>query len=117
MVDDQKLIVQTVRDYMETAHPGWHISSASDGFEAGRMLSRVNPDLVILDLFLPGINGFNLCRNIKNDPNTRDVKIIVITGYPTQENISKARESGADAVLPKPFEMDKLEKLIKKFLP
>jgi len=117
VVDDQKLIVQTVRDYMETAHPGWHISSASDGFEAGRMLSRVNPDLVILDLFLPGINGFNLCRNIKNDPNTRDVKIIVITGYPTQENISKARESGADAVLPKPFEMDKLEKLIKKFLP
>jgi len=117
VVNDQKLIVQTVRDYMETAHPGWHISSASDGFEAGRMLSRVNPDLVILDLFLPGINGFNLCRNIKNDPNTRDVKIIVITGYPTQENISKARESGADAVLPKPFEMDKLEKLIKKFLP
>jgi len=117
VVDDQKLIVQTVRDYMETAHPGWHISSASNGFEAGRMLSRVNPDLVILDLFLPGINGFNLCRNIKNDPNTRDVKIIVITGYPTQENISKARESGADAVLPKPFEMDKLEKLIKKFLP
>ncbi|MBN1445251.1 MAG: response regulator [Candidatus Omnitrophica bacterium] len=117
IVDDQKLIIQTVRDYMEKTHPSWHISSASDGFEAGRMVSRINPDIVILDLFLPGINGFNLCKNIKNDPHTKDIKIIVITGYPTDENIGKAKDSGADAVLPKPFEMEELEKLILKSLP
>jgi len=116
IVDDQKLIIQTVRDYMERMHPPWHISSASDGFEAGRMVSRINPDIVILDLFLPGINGFNLCRSIKNDPHTKNIKIIVITGYPTDENIRKAKESGADAVLPKPFDLEELEKLVQKSL-
>ncbi len=117
IVDDQKLIIQTVRDYMEKIHPSWHISSASDGFEAGRMVSRINPDIIILDLFLPGINGFSLCKSIKNDPHTKSIKIIVITGYPTDENIGKAKDAGADAVLPKPFEMIELEKLIKKNLP
>lgn len=117
IVDDQKLIIQTVRDYMEKIHPSWHISSASDGFEAGRMVSMMSPDIVILDLFLPGINGFSLCKNIKNDPHTKNVAIIVITGYPTDENIRKAKESGADAVLPKPFELQELEKLILKSLP
>lgn len=116
IVDDEKLVIQTVRDYMEAANPSYIISSAADGFEAGRMLTKVNPDLVILDLFMPGINGFNLCRNIRNDPHTKHIKIIAITGYPTEENVGKVKEAGADAVLPKPFEMEELDKLIKKLL-
>jgi CheY-like chemotaxis protein len=116
IVDDEKLIIQAVRDYMEKENPEYLISSAGDGFGAGRMLTKVNPDLVILDLFMPGINGFNLCRNIKNDPNTKHIKVIAITGYPTEENIKKVKESGADAVLPKPFDMDELDRTIKKLL-
>ncbi len=116
IVDDEKLIIQAVRDYMETSNPSYIISSAADGFEAGRMLTKVNPDLVILDLFMPGINGFSLCRNIRNDPNTKHIKIIAITGYPTEENVRKVTESGANAVLPKPFDMTELDRLIKKLL-
>lgn len=116
IVDDEKLIIQSVRDYMEKANPSFIINSASDGFEAGRMLARAIPDIVILDLFMPGINGFSLCRNIRNDPNTKHIKIIAITGYPTEENVKKVKESGADAVLSKPFDMKELESQIKKLL-
>ncbi len=116
IVDDEKLIIQSVRDYMEKANPSFIINSASDGFEAGRMLARAIPDIVILELFMPGINGFSLCRNIRNDPNTKHIKIIAITGYPTEENVKKVKESGADAVLSKPFDMKELESQIKKLL-
>ncbi len=116
IVDDENLVIQTVQDYMKAENPSYIVTSASDGFEAGRILSRVNPDIVILDLFMPGINGFNLCRNIRNDPNTKHIKIIAITGYPSEANVSKVKEAGADAVLPKPFEMTELDSLIKKLL-
>lgn len=65
---------------------------------------------------MPGVNGFNLCRTIKNDEGTKHIKVIAITGYPTEENIRKIKEYGADAVLPKPFNIDELEEALNKIL-
>ncbi|MCM8778065.1 MAG: response regulator [Candidatus Omnitrophica bacterium] len=116
IVDDEKLIAQSIKDFLESKHPSWHINLAHDGFEAGRLITIVNPDIIILDLFLPGVNGFYLCRNLKNNEATKNIKIIAITGYPTEENIEKIKEYGADAVLSKPFNMDELEKILNKLL-
>lgn len=116
IVDDEELIAQSVKAFLEDRHPSWHITLAYDGFEAGRSITEVIPDVVLLDLFLPGINGFQLCRKIKSDEDTNHIKIIAITGYPTEENIKKIKEYGADAVISKPFNLDKLENTLKKLL-
>jgi len=116
IVDDEELITQSIKDFLESRYPTFYINIASDGFEAGRLITKIVPDIVILDLFLPGVNGFQLCRKIKSDENTKNIKIIAITGYPTEENIKKIKECGADAVLGKPFKMDELEKNIKKLI-
>ena len=116
IVDDEKLIAQSIKDFLESKYPSWHINLAYDGFEAGRLITILNPDIIILDLFLPGVNGFSLCRNLKNSEATKNIKIVAITGYPTEENIEKIKEYGADAVLSKPFNMDELEKTLNKLL-
>jgi len=116
IVDDEELITQSIKDFLESRYPTFYINIASDGFEAGRLITKIVPDIIILDLFLPGVNGFQLCRKIKSDENTKHIKIIAITGYPTEENIKKIKEYGADAVLGKPFEMGELEKNIKKLI-
>jgi len=116
IVDDEELITQSIKTFLESKYPTFYINIASDGFEAGRLITKTVPDIIILDLFLPGVNGFQLCRKIKSDENTKHIKIIAITGYPTEENVAKIKECGADAVLGKPFEMDELEKNIKKLI-
>jgi len=116
IVDDEELITQSIKAFLESRYPTFYINIASDGFEAGRLITKIVPDIIILDLFLPGVNGFQLCRKIKSDENTKHIKIIAITGYPTEENIKKIKEYGADAVLGKPFEMGELEKNIKKLI-
>ncbi|HOL21603.1 MAG TPA: response regulator [bacterium] len=116
IVDDEKLLAKSIKDYIESKYPSWHINLAYDGFEAGRLITNIDPDIIILDLFLPGINGFHLCRRIKNDESTKHIKIIAITGYPTDENIRKIKECGADAVIGKPFDMNELEKIIKELI-
>lgn len=116
IVDDEKLIAQSVKEFLESKYPHWHICLAYDGFEAGQLITKIIPDIILLDLFLPGVNGFQLCRKIKSDETTKNVKIIAITGYPTEENIEKIKECGAEAILAKPFEMDELENTLKKLL-
>lgn len=112
IVDDEKPLADLVKDYLESKHSHWHICTAYDGFEAGQLITKIFPDVILLDLFLPGINGFYLCRKIRNDEETKHIKIITITGYPTEENIEKIKECGIDALIKKPFELEEMEKVI-----
>ena len=80
---------------------------ANDGFEAGQKLQTFRPHTVLLDLMMPGINGFDVCRKIKENPETRDTRVVVMTGYHTLENMMQAMEAGAEACLTKP--LDKIQ--------
>jgi excisionase family DNA binding protein len=77
---------------------------AHDGFEAGCKIQLFQPDVMLLDLMMPGIDGFKVCERVKNDPLTRHVRIIAITGYPTPENIQRIVTAGAEACLAKPLD-------------
>lgn len=112
IVDDEELIVSSLKAYLEKRNPHFSISHAADGFDAGKMVSRINPDIVILDLFLPGLDGFRVCREIKKDPATRSAKIIAITGYPSEENTARIKKAGAEMVFKKPFNYEKMEAAI-----
>jgi len=78
------------------------IDVASDGFEAGKKVIQFKPDLIILDLFMPNMNGFEVCKKIKEDSSTQKINILIMTGEGTKTNMDKALSLGADAFLDKP---------------
>lgn len=106
VVDDDPLIHELISE-MLSAHQ-YETEVASSGFEAGAKVIKFKPCLVILDLIIPGISGFKVCRLIKEDPDTSHIKILAITGYDTQENLDRIIEAGADGYLAKPVVMDAL---------
>ncbi|MFH1957377.1 MAG: PAS domain S-box protein [bacterium] len=112
-VDDDKAIVSFIEESLKI-QDRYEIFTALDGFQAGQEVAKRNLDLVILDIFLPGINGFDVCRNIRGRKN--GIKIIAITGRATEENRRKILEAGADAYLIKPFSKAKLLKNVKELI-
>ena len=106
IVDDDDDVRVSIAEYLKTQ--GYEITTANDGFEAGLLLNNYIPDLIILDLIMPNVNGFRVCELIKNNPKTRNIKLIVLTGYASEENIKKAYEQGVEKVLSKPVDMEDL---------
>lgn len=88
------------------------IATAHDGFEAGRMLHAFDPDIILLDLVMPGIDGFHVCRQIRQDPLTCDKRVIAMTGDASPENTDKAIQAGAEYCLAKPLDDEKLLNLL-----
>lgn len=87
---------------------GFRVEVAGNGFEAGIKVMSFKPALIILDLFMPGINGFEVCKRIKGDRRTSHIKILAITGYHTPENQARIMAKGADDYLPKPLKVETL---------
>ena len=104
IVDDDPQI-QKLLATMLSAHQ-YETEGASDGFEAGRKVVEFKPDLIILDLKMPGMDGFEVCRRIKENSSISQIKILAITGYDTPENRDRIMEAGADGYMAKPLQRD-----------
>jgi len=100
IVDDDESIRLGLKEALEGK--GFDIDVASDGFEAGVLAIHNTPSLIILDLKMEGLDGFHTCRLIKSNPLLHNVKILVLTGYPSKTNIDKILKLGADRCLAKP---------------
>jgi CheY-like chemotaxis protein len=103
VVDDEPDIVRVVTRIME--YCGFTVATAHDGFEA---LERVNedppPNLIILDLNLPGMNGFEVCRRLRDNERTRSIPIVMMTAaYVSVEDARRGHTDGADEYVVKPF--------------
>ena len=94
----------------------YETETASSGFEAGAKVVRFKPGLILLDLFMPEVSGFEVCRQIKKDPETSHIKILALTGYDNKENREKIIKAGADDYIAKPVEKDVLLKHVKDLL-
>ena len=92
------------------------IEVASDGFQAGMKLIQFKPDLILLDLFMPNMDGFEVCKTVKGNPSTHKTKILIMTGHGTKENYTKAISLGADAFLSKPSSKKEIISCIEKLL-
>ncbi|MCP3872130.1 MAG: response regulator [Desulfobacteraceae bacterium] len=92
------------------------IEVASDGFQAGIKLIQFKPDLILLDLFMPNMNGFEVCKTVKENPSTNKTKILIMTGHATKKNRTKAISLGADAFLSKPSSKKEIISCIEKIL-
>ena len=95
---------------------GYTVDWAANGFEAGVKTVRFHPDLIILDLFMPEMDGFEVCRRLKGDPDTAHTKIIAVSGFDTEENRRKVIDRGADLFIPKPVDLRRLKRKITDML-
>lgn len=111
VVDDKAELVRTIIEFLE-ATGEYECVSARDGFEAGLLVPTFGPDLVLLDLMMPQMDGFQVCRRLKADPKTQSIQILVMTAYPEDGNLEKARACGADECLVKPFTIGTLKQQV-----
>lgn len=108
IIDDEPKILSFCLRALKKLTPEAQIETADDGFSGGKKLSSFLPDLVILDLRLPGVDGFELCREIRTDERFKGARILAITAYDSPETKEKILACGADAYLAKPFDMPDL---------
>ena len=107
IVDDDEELVELMVDVF--ARDGrFEIKSANNGFDAGMQVREFRPDLVVLDIMLPDINGREVCQRIRSDTTLESVKIICISGMIEQDKVADIRAAGADDFMHKPFSVEKL---------
>jgi CheY-like chemotaxis protein len=114
VVDDDPEIVTLLSTRL--SRRGYKISTASDGTSALELVKKELPDLVLLDVMMPGKSGWEVARALKQDPATQAVKIMMVTAIGEKTNEITAPIYGADAHIDKPFEFEKLEKMIQGLL-
>lgn len=116
IIDDEPKIQSFCMRALKKMNLDCEIETAEDGFSGGKKLSDALPDLVILDLRLPGIDGFELCQKIRLDARLEKTKILAITAYDSPETKEKIIASGANAYLAKPFDVTDLMRSVEKLL-
>ena len=104
VVDDESGIRNVIAESLSHRSNAYEVMTAADGFEAGRLVATFRPDVVLLDLRMPGLDGFQVCRTIKGDPETASTVVIAMTGYHTHETEARIIECGAIRCLAKPIE-------------
>ena len=107
VVDDDPDLVELIVTALE-ADRRFETRVATNGFEAGMMVKEYRPDIIVLDVMLPDINGKEVCMRVRGDSSLENVKIICISGMVERNKIKALREAGADDFLQKPFETDEL---------
>lgn len=116
------LLVEDDRDgrrmYAEwLSQAGFRVLEAHNGLQALERAFEFSPDVVVTDLNIPGIDGFELTRRLRNDPRTRSVPVLAVTGYAAfAADPSRAQRAGCDAVLPKPCSPDDLKMTIRSLI-
>ena len=101
---------------MRLTKRGYTVSSANDGHAALEVASRELPDIVLLDVMMPGKSGWEVARALKQDPTTQNVKIVMVSAIGEKTNEITAPIYGADAHVDKPFEFEHLENVISKLI-
>ncbi|MBA3455220.1 MAG: response regulator [Deltaproteobacteria bacterium] len=110
VVDDDPEIVTMLSTRLTKR--GYKVSTAADGHQALELAKSERPDLMLLDVMMPGKSGWEVARALKQDPTTQGIKIVMVTAIGEQVNEITSPLYGADAHIDKPFEFDRLEKVI-----
>jgi len=106
MVDDDALVTEVIGTVLRSH--GFRFESAPDGLEGMRKARDLHPDLIFLDISMPGMDGFQTCRSLKEDPATRKIPVVMLTAYADRDSRIKALEAGANDFLTKPVDNTEL---------
>ncbi len=116
IVDDEPDIVEFIRETLTLERPDYRLLAAYDGYDACILAGSEKPDLVLLDLVLPGLDGFEVARHIQQNPLTGDAKILVITAFDPLLTEDRLEDLDLAGVLQKPFEPEQLIQEVKRLL-
>jgi two-component system cell cycle response regulator DivK len=115
VVEDQKDNLQILRDLLGNA--GFEMIEAEDGEKAVTLAAEHRPDLILMDIQLPLLDGYEATRRIKDNPDLKAIPIIVVTSYALSGDEEKAKVAGCDAYVAKPYSPRKLLATIRSYLP
>ncbi len=115
------LVIEDVEDHLEIVklileQHGYNILVATTGKEGLNVTKSCHPDLIILDVVLPEMNGYEVCKAIKSSPDTKDIPIIMLSVRSNPEDIESAYSAGANKYITKPFNLEDLINEVKKLL-
>lgn len=114
VIDDELVMRNAIKRIFEK--DDFNVLVARDAMEFSRVIEETIPDIILLDIGLPWVSGYELCNLLKTHPVLKDVGVVVISGNKTEEDIRKGFEAGADEYITKPFEVDDLYKVVKELL-
>ena len=115
VVDDNQDLVDLLVSALE-ADGRFETKFANNGFDAGMTVQEYKPDLIILDVMLPDINGKDVCVRVRNDKSLSDVKIVCVSGEVERDRVGELKQAGANEFVSKPFVVEDLIKLISRML-
>src|SRR5574344_547254 len=114
IVDDEEDIVESLKFVLESA--GFKCFCAYNGEDGLRLAKESNPDLIILDVMMPKINGYKICRLLKYDSKYKNIPILMVTARSQEEDKLIGEETGVDEYITKPFDLDALVEKVKNYL-
>jgi len=115
IVDDNAQNLELLEAYMDDV-PEVEVCTAANGLEALRQVADASPDLILLDIMMPKMSGFEVCKKIKSDPKTRDIIVIMVTALNETSDIERAAECGSDDYLAKPIDRHALIRQVRTLL-
>ena len=107
IVDDDEELVELIVDVLDR-DGRFEVRTTNNGFDAGMMVKDYRPDLIVLDVMLPDINGKEVCQRVRSDSTMDDVRIICISGMVEEDKVGELRVAGANDFMHKPFEVERL---------
>ena len=108
--DNRRIVVRVL------ASEGYRTFEAADGASAIELARREHPDLIVMDLGMPGIDGWEASRRLKADPRTADIPIVALTAFAMRGDEERAREAGCDGYLSKPCRPQTIREIVRQFL-
>jgi DNA-binding response OmpR family regulator len=114
VVDDDPAIVRAITVNLQSV--GYETTTALDGADGLRKVVADKPDLVILDIMMPEIDGFEVLKVLKDNPETQPIPVIMLTAFPTDENVARSYGLDSDCFIPKPFEPEVLLMVVQRLL-
>ena len=115
IVDDNAQHLELFCIYLEDL-PEVRVVTATNGIEALTRVEEASPDLVLLDIMMPKVSGFEVCKRLKSDPKTRDIIVVMVTALNETGDIERAAECGTDDYISKPIDRAALVDLVRNLL-
>ncbi len=108
IVDDDTQFAYYLDEFLQDQDEIEKTAVAHDGFRAGLLIYTFNPQIILLDIRMPYVDGISVCHDLKKGPLTKEIRVIAMTGYYSKETVEKIMDAGAEACLRKPFEQEEL---------